>query len=246
MCGRYASSANPDDLVEEFQVDDVDPAVIAAAASADFNVAPTKDVFAVLERVHDDTIVRRLRFVRWGLVPSWAKDLSIGNRMINARAESLAEKPAYRRAFSRRRCILPADGYYEWRAAAAKGARKQPFFIRRRDGQRLAMAGIYEIWRNAEVAEDAAGAFVWSASIITRPANPDTEFIHDRMPALLREDEWSWWLDPSAGDGQLPEPTAVGVLEAYPVSTAVNNVRNNGADLLRPLPPDEALGPDGH
>jgi putative SOS response-associated peptidase YedK len=246
VCGRYASSANPDDLVEEFEVDDVDPTVSARATSPDFNVAPTKDVFAVLERVHDDTLVRRLRLVRWGLVPSWAKDLAIGNRMINARAESLTEKPAYRRAFSRRRCILPADGYYEWRASPVKGGRKQPFFIQRRDGQRLAMAGIYEIWRNAEVPEDAEGAFVWSASIITRPANADTEYIHDRMPALLREDEWSWWLDPRADAVELPAPTAAGVLEAYPVSTAVNNVRNNGAELLRALPPEEVIGADGH
>jgi putative SOS response-associated peptidase YedK len=244
VCGRYASSANPDDLVAEFEVDEVDPAVTARSPE-DFNVAPTKDVLAVLERAHDDGVVRRLRLVRWGLVPSWAKDLAIGNRMINARAESLTEKPAYRRAFARRRCILPADGYYEWRAPAAKGGRKQPFFIRRRDGQQLAMAGIYEIWRNPEVPEDAEGAFVWSASIVTRPANPDTEFIHDRMPALLREDEWSWWLDPGDADVRVPDPTANGVLEAYPVSTAVNNVRNNGAELLLPLLPEEVLPTDG-
>ena len=156
MCGRYAASRDPDDLVEEFEVDRpperrLDP---------DYNVAPTKPVYAVLERVPRDqpgaAAERLLAVVRWGLVPSWAKDPGIGSRLINARVETVAEKPAFRRAFARRRCLLPADGYYEWytpedpAAPRGKGGRplKQPFFITSGDGSSLAMAGLYELWRD--------------------------------------------------------------------------------------------------
>ena len=157
MCGRYASSRTPEQLLEEF---DVAADRLAEPLAADFNVAPTKEVYAVLDRPprgEDDQDgpaagpERQLRALRWGLVPSWAKDASIGNRMINARMETVAEKPAYRRAFAARRCLLPADGYYEWYATAqltkAGKPRKQPFFIRPTDGGVLAMAGLYEIWR---------------------------------------------------------------------------------------------------
>jgi putative SOS response-associated peptidase YedK len=153
MCGRYASSRKPEDLVEEFEI--VDDRVEKPLAP-DFNVAPTKDVYAVVERPpskeSDDPPERQLRVLRWGLVPSWAKDPSIGNRMINARMETVAEKPAFRRALAARRCLLPADGYYEWYATEQKTKAgkplKQPFFIHPEDGGVMAMAGLYEIWRD--------------------------------------------------------------------------------------------------
>src|SRR3954447_14197015 len=157
MCGRYASSRQPEDLVEEFEITLVPDHV--PRIEADWNVAPTKEVYAVLERppreedgTRAEAPERQLRVLTWGLVPFWSKDPSGASRMINARMETVADKPAYRRAFERRRCLLPADGYYEWYATeqlTAKGKpRKQPFFIRPRDGGTLAMAGLYEIWRD--------------------------------------------------------------------------------------------------
>lgn len=241
MCGRYVVSHTADDLADEFGVDRFD---VKERLEPDFNVAPTKDVYAVLTRSNrdepDETPSRRLRTLRWGLVPSWAKELAIGNKMINARVETAHEKPAFRRAFTRRRCLLPADGFYEWRGET-KG-KKQPFFIHPREGV-LAMAGLYEIWRDPSKADDDPDAFVWSATILTTDATDDVGQIHDRMPMLVTPDNFAAWLDPDNTDkDQLHEllaPAVPGVLAAYLVSTQVNNVRNNGAHLIDPLPPDD-------
>jgi putative SOS response-associated peptidase YedK len=245
MCGRYASSRKPQDLVEEFEVDRV---VSEPALEPDYNVAPTKEVYAVLDRAPRDAppdtpAERRLTTVVWGLIPSWAKDRSIGSRLINARVETLAEKPAFRRAFGNRRCLLPADGYFEWYATQQRNARgkplKQPFFITPSDGSVLAMAGLYEIWRDASIAEDEPGAFVWSATVITTTAEDAVGQIHDRMPMLVERSRYDSWLDPTLNDAeQLAEilvPAAPGRLTAYPVSKAVNSVKNNGAELVAPL-----------
>lgn len=254
MCGRYASSRRPDDLVEEFEV--LSPRVPAALA-ADYNVAPTKEVYAVLERPprHADDGAqeqpeRQLRVLTWGLVPSWAKDPSIGNRMINARVETVTEKPAFRKAFAARRCLLPADGYFEWyptsRLTRAGKPAKQPFFIRPRDHGVLAMAGLYEIWRDPARGDDDPDRFRWTCTVLTTEAEDDLGHIHDRMPLMVDRDRWSAWLDPRPGDGEprdLLRPAAPGRLEAYPVATLVSNVRNNGPELVEPLPLDE-LGPD--
>lgn len=246
MCGRYASSRKPEDLVEEFEVD----SVATPALEPSFNVAPTDRVYAVLERRRRDdpdpaaSTTRRLSGVVWGLVPSWAKDRSIGSRLINARVETLAEKPAFRKAFASRRCLLPADGYFEWYPTEAVGPRgkpvKQPFFITPRDGKVLAMAGLYEIWRNPNVSDDdESDAFVWSATVITTTAEDALGHIHDRMPMLVEPDRYGAWLDPhlTATDElrQLLVPAAPGRLTAYPVSTAVSDVRNNGPELVAPL-----------
>ena len=213
----------------------------------DYNVAPTKDVYAVLSRPpskdRSADPVRRLRTLTWGLVPSWAKDPSIGNRMINARVETVAEKPAYRKAFAARRCLLPADGYYEWYQTQQRNARgkpiKQPFFIRPADGSVLAMAGLYEIWRDPSRERDDDLAFRWTCTIITTRAEDDLGHIHDRMPMLVEPGQFATWLDPRVSDtaelNRLLVPAAPGRLEAYPVSTAVNNVKNNGRELLDPL-----------
>jgi putative SOS response-associated peptidase YedK len=248
MCGRYASSRRPQDLVEEFEV--VEDKV-AEPLAPDFNVAPTKQVYAVVERtpsdVHDgdeeDAAPRRqLRTLRWGLVPSWAKDPAIGNRMINARMETVAEKPAFRRAFASRRCLLPADGYYEWYPTSETGASgkplKQPFFIRPKDGGILAMAGLYEIWRDPTRDEDDPEAFRWTCTVITTEAEDEVGMIHDRMPLMVERERWGPWLDPrQAKDALLGllTPAAPGALEAFPVSAAVGNVRNNGPELVEPL-----------
>lgn len=236
MCGRYASSRPPELIAEKFDVAEVK----TESLKENFNVAPTTKVYAVLERSTDeDEVQRQLRALRWGLVPSWAKDVKIGNRMINARAESVAEKPAYRRALAKRRCLIPADGYYEWLAQA--GRPKQPFFIRRRDGEQLAIAGLYELWRDKDAGDDAE--WLWSCTIITTDANSATEHIHDRMPVVLSPKNWGPWLDPANSDtdrlAKLLVPAPAKDFEAFPVSTQVNNVRNNGPHLLDPIPADE-------
>ena len=243
MCGRYASSRKPEDLVEEFRIDEV---ATKETLQADYNVAPTKQVHAVLDRPgrdQDPTPQRQLRAVRWGLVPFWAKDPGIGNKMINARMETVHEKPAYRQAFARRRCLLPADGYYEWyptsqRTKAGKPV-KQPFFVRPTDGGVLAMAGLYEIWRDPAREEDDPARFLWTCTVLTTSAEDAVGHIHDRMPLFVEPERYDAWLGSQQADPDslrdLLVPAAPGRLEAYPVSTQVNNVRNNGADLLEPL-----------
>jgi putative SOS response-associated peptidase YedK len=251
MCGRYASSSRPEDLIEEFAV--VDNRV-PEPLRADYNVAPTKEVYAVVERPPSKEASgdreagappqRQLRAFTWGLIPSWAKDPKIGSRMINARMETVAEKPAFRRAFSSRRCLLPADGYYEWYPTSQLGKSgkplKQPFFIRPKDHGVLAMAGLYEIWRDPEKAEDDPDRFRWTCTVITTDAEDDVGHIHDRMPLMVEKDRWSAWLDPTRKEKDdllaLLVPAAPGMLEAYPVSKAVSNVRNNGPELMEPLP----------
>jgi putative SOS response-associated peptidase YedK len=250
MCGRYATARGRQEMIDAFDVerDTTD------ALEPDYNVAPTKPVPVILTRD-----VRELHLARWGLVPSWSKDASIGSRMINARVETAHEKPAFRRAFARRRCLLPADGYYEWYAREEGG--KQPFFIRPSDGSMLAMAGLYEIWRPA--GEDRRGGPVgadreagrdgpvgaptgapeeeWllTCTVLTTEATDDVGRIHDRMPMLVEPERFDAWLDPAltAPDDvrSLLVPAAAGSLGAYPVSTAVNKVRNNGPELVKPL-----------
>ncbi|MCD4526550.1 SOS response-associated peptidase [Nocardioides sp. cx-173] len=249
MCGRYASSRKPEDLIEEFEVVE---SRVDKVLEPDYNVAPTKEVYAVVERPpsreSDEPPQRQLRVLKWGLVPSWAKDPAIGSRMINARMETVAEKPAYKRAFAKRRCLLPADGYFEWYPTSqltAKGKpRKQPFFIRPQDGGTLAMAGLYEIWRDPTRDDDDPERFRWTCTVITTQAEDSLGHIHDRMPMMVEPDRWSSWLDPTAPSDSLLDllvPAAPGRLEAFPVSTLVSNVRNNGPELVTPLPLDEAL-----
>ncbi len=244
MCGRYASSRRPDDLLEEFEVAE---SHVQEALPPDYNVAPTKDVYAVVERPPSrdspEPPRRQLRVLRWGLVPSWAKDPSIGSRMINARMETVAEKPAFRKAFASRRCLLPADGYFEWYETSelTKAGKpvKQPFFIRPHDHGTLAMAGLYEIWRDPTRPDDDPERFRWTCTVITTEAEDSVGRIHDRMPLMVEAERWGPWLDPrTAADDVLGllVPAAPGRLEAYPVSKAVGNVRNNGPELIEPLP----------
>jgi putative SOS response-associated peptidase YedK len=271
MCGRYASSRRPEDLAEEFEIDRTTlTETVTEPLVPDYNVAPTKEVYAVVERPSaraepaadsrrtaeegEPLGQRQLRVLRWGLVPFWAKDPSIGNRMVNARMETVGEKPAFRQAFAKRRCLIPADGYFEWypteqRTKAGKPL-KQPFFIRPKDGSVLAMAGLYEIWRDPTRDDDDPQRFRWTCTVLTTSAEDDLGRIHDRMPLLVEPERYSAWLDPTRNDPdglrELLVPAAPGRLEAYPVSTDVNSVRNNGPQLVDPIPLQTEEGlPDG-
>jgi len=265
MCGRYASSSRPEDLVEEFDVEqdrtgDWVRSILVTpqsppAGEPDFNVAPTKAAPVVLTRAPrgeaDAEPRRQLRLLTWGLVPSWSQDLKVGLRMTNARAESLLEKSSFVRAAAFRRCLVPADGWYEWQksptAVDAKGKpRKQPFFVRRSDGAPMAMAGLYEFWRDSSLADDDRDAWLTTYSIITTRAEPGLDRLHDRQPLVLESADWADWLDPSANDltrvkAHL-EFSSPGRFDAYPVSTAVNSSRNNGPQLLAPLGRSDLVG----
>ena len=244
MCGRYAASRSPDDLVEEFELVELPEEVVPAS----YNVAPTDPVYAVVERSPrgepDAAAVRQLRTVRWGLVPSWAKDTSIGSRLINARVETVADKPAFRKAFAKRRALLPADGYFEW--YGEERGKKQPFFICPADGGVLAMAGLYEFWRDPDKTEDDPDAWLTTCTVITTSAPDDLGRIHDRTPMLVEKARYAEWLDPSVGDldalKSLLVPAAPGLLSAFPVSKEVGNVRNNGAHLIEPVRIEDGSG----
>jgi putative SOS response-associated peptidase YedK len=190
-----------------------------------------------------ETPTRQLRVVTWGLVPSWAKDRSIGAKMINARVESVPSKPAFRKAFAKRRCLVPAEGWYEWRTVdTPDGPRKQPMYMTPQDGRVLAFAGLYEFWSPPQPADDdRKPATLTTCAIITAPAAGALAEIHDRMPLLLPRDAWRRWLDPRVADPtdllrSWDEVTGEH-LELRPVSPAVNKVDNNGPELLEPVEP---------
>ena len=220
MCGRYASSRPVDDLLVHFDVEEPPEEVLPPS----WNVAPTDPVYVVLER----HVRRSLRVVRWGLVPSWATDPKVGARFINARRETVADKPAFRTAYARRRCLVPADGYYEWQRT---GTGKQPWFLRSRSGEPLSMAGLYEVWRGPD------DRLLWTCTVLTTEAADDSGDIHDRTPLLVARSDWARWLDPERTDpgNDLLVPGTPGVLDAWPVGAAVGNVRNNGPELVAPV-----------
>lgn len=236
MCGRYVSAAPVEDLAKYFSA-----TMPEQALEANFNVAPTTQVYAV--RANDGD--RSMAAMRWGLVPFWAKDLKIGSRMINARSETAAEKPAFRRAFTKRRCLLPADGFYEWQKIEGQKA-KQPFFIHRVDEEPLVFAGLYEFWhpKDADGNEVEDADVVVSCTILTTAANETMAPVHDRMPVLLPPGVWDDWLDPASDldfVSSLMVPAPEALLTMYPVSTAVNSVRNNGTELVEPMQRAEEL-----
>ncbi len=244
MCGRYAASRDAEDLMVEFETVDATDGVSLAA---DFNVAPTKPVPAVVTRrprgaEPDADPVRQLRVVQWGLVPSWAKDPSIGSRLINARAETVADKPAFRRALAARRCLLPADGWYEWRRRT-DAAGKQPYFMTPHDGSGLALAGLYEFWSPAD--DDGADVLVTCTVVTTAAVGPLVE-IHDRMPLFLGQGDWATWLDPARQEVpdllEPPSEALVDTLELRAIGREVGSVDNNGPELAEPLTGAQAAG----
>ena len=224
MCGRFALNVSAEDLSRLFGiapegVPDLGPR---------FNIAPTQPVLAIRQPAEGP---RAADLLRWGLVPGWARDPGMGSRMINARAESAADRPAFRAALRRRRCIVPASGFYEWRA---EGGGKQPYFIHRPQGELLAIAGLWERWR-AQDGED-----LDTCALLTTAANPDVSALHDRMPVLLQPGDFERWLDPTLSDPQLLadllQPAAIGSLVWHPVGRRVNRAGEEGPDLVHPLP----------
>jgi putative SOS response-associated peptidase YedK len=279
MCGRYAATANPDELVEEFEIDDNRTAergrsVMAnpqspPPATPDFNMAPSKQAPVVLTRAPrsvdqaatssaatrsgaEPAPTRQLRLLTWGLVPAWAKETKVGMRMINARAEGVLDSNAFGKAAASRRCLVPAQGWYEWQkspvATDAKGKpRKQPFFIHRADGAPVAMAGLYEFWRDRAIADpEDPEAWLTTFTIITTDADPGLDRIHDRQPLVLERADWERWLDPNLKDPNeirsMLEFSRPGRFEAYPISTAVNGTSSNGPQLLEPILESELAG----
>jgi putative SOS response-associated peptidase YedK len=241
MCGRYVASTPSDVLADYLDADEVR----SELPPANWNVAPTDPVAAVVNRGGQ----RLLGPMSWGLVPSWATDRTGAARMINARAETLATKPAFRSAFSRRRCLIPADGFYEWERRS--GGPKRPWFIHRADGAPMVFAGIWEAWRPPEQrrpkptpgqprdeAKDDRPPPLRTCSIITTTANADLTALHDRMPVLIDPVDWADWLDPDNDDidqlGRLLGPADQRLLDRYPVATLVNRVANNGPELIEP------------
>jgi putative SOS response-associated peptidase YedK len=220
MCGRFTLRSKAADVAKAFgllEVPDVPPR---------FNIAPTQGVPIV--RVGDDGN-RGLSFAHWGLIPSWAEDPAIGNRMINARADTVATKPSFRTAYKKRRCLLVADGFYEWQKT---GAKKQPYYIRLKDDGPFAFAGLWERWKRDDKA-------IESCTIITTDANELMQPIHDRMPVILQPDAYELWLDPAVQEPErlqpLLRPFAAGEMAAYPVSTVVNSPRNERAECVEKL-----------
>jgi putative SOS response-associated peptidase YedK len=219
MCGRFVAAADPDHLADLFDVADRRTDELPAS----WNVAPTMPVYAIAE--HD--AARHLVSFQWGLVPTWADDPKGGARMINARMESVAEKPAYRTALQRRRCIIPADGFYEWHT---DDAGKTAYYIHRADGRPLAFAGLWEGWKRPD------GTWLRTCTIITGAAHDRLAVLHPRMPIVLPSDVWAPWLDrderrPAAALSMLSRPD-VEPLVWHPVSDQVNNVRNDHPELI--------------
>jgi putative SOS response-associated peptidase YedK len=228
MCGRYASSRRPEDLTVEFAAaDETGDALLPA----DYNVAPTKPVHAVL--VRDDR--RRLEVLHWGLVPWWADDPAVGSRLINARAETIGERPAFRGAYERRRCLVPADGWYEW-ALRPDGPGRRPYFLTDPAGALLAFAGVYEEWGNGPDR-------LRTCAIVTTAATGPLTAVHERMPLVLERAAWQRWLDPALPDPAdlLAPASSVAIrLEVRPVGPAVGDVRNNGPELTAAARPEPA------
>ncbi|HJV64919.1 MAG TPA: SOS response-associated peptidase [Geomonas sp.] len=221
MCGRFAFDLSIDMLIELFGLTAQFP------VTASFNVAPTQLVAVVRPAPAGGN---RLDLLQWGLIPSWAKDRAIGSRMINARCETAGEKPAFRRLLNARRCVVPASGFFEWRS---EGKRKMPLYITLRSRAPLLLAGLWDCWRSPE------GELVDSCTIVTTAANSLLNPVHDRMPVILDPEHARSWLDPQRAEAgfllDLCRPYPAELMQMYPVSPLVNSVRNNGADLVRPL-----------
>jgi putative SOS response-associated peptidase YedK len=222
MCGRFTLTADPADLQEAFFWVNFGNAEITPR----FNIAPTQGIAVVANDGKNN-----LDFFTWGLVPFWAKDPSIGSRMINARAETLSEKPSFRNAYKHRRCLILADGFYEWQPAPDKKS-KTPLFIRLKDAQPFAFAGIWEEWNSTD------GSQIFSTAIITTEPNELMKPIHNRMPVILPPEVYSTWLKPEEADPKqldpLLKPYDSSKMIAYPVSRLVNNPNNNSPDCIRP------------
>lgn len=222
MCGRFTLSSSPEAVAELFELAE------AVSLPPRYNIAPTQTVPAIVQSAAQPE--RRLQMLRWGLIPPWANDATIGSRMINARAETVASKPSFRSAFRRRRCLIVADGFYEWQKVQ-RG--KQPFHIRMCDKSPFAFAGLWEHWENAE------GDSIDSCTIITIEPNDLLAPLHDRMPVILPPCDYAAWLDPNAHETEvllrMLSPFPASEMTAYPVSTRVNSPVNDSSECIAPL-----------
>lgn len=228
MCGRYTLQVSPETLAAQLELDQV-PDLVPR-----YNIAPTQNAPVVRLSLPEEA--RALTMMRWGLVPFWTKDPKIGNRMINARSETAASKPAFRAAFAKRRCIVPADGFYEWRKSSEG---KQPYRIVVDDGVPFAMAGLWESWRPEDAGEEAEPLL--SYTILTTTPNDKIAALHDRMPVILAAEEIDRWLDPAAGDkdalSALLDAFPAERMSAYPVSRTVNSPANDVPGCIEPTGP---------
>lgn len=220
MCGRFTLRSPAADVARYFDLAEI------PLLEPRYNIAPTQAVAVVRA---DATARRRLDRLVWGLVPSWASDPAIGTRLINARAETVADKPAFRQAFRQRRCLVVADGFYEWQGA---GRQKQPYYLTAAGGGPFALAGLWEQWQRD-------GQTIGSCTIITTAANDCVQQVHDRMPVILAPDAWPRWLDPGVNEPEwvqpLLKPCPAETLVAFPVSTAVNRATHDQSDCIEPL-----------
>lgn len=243
MCGRFVSTSAPDDLARYFAAN-LAPTV-TVPGGPNYNVAPTAEIFVVRQREQQ----RWLNRCRWGLVPPWSKDASGGARLINARAETVAVKSSFRAAFQQRRCLVPADGFYEWTTVPGH-KKRQPWYIHRPDGELYAFAGLWERWRDPghrdQENPDSADGWLRTCCIITAAANDKMARLHDRMPVVLAPTAWAQWLDPAEQDPErlsaLLQPTPASLVAFHPVAVQVNSARAEGPGLIAPI---EDLDPDG-
>lgn len=217
MCGRFTQRQPAAKIKKEFGVEE------ALEVEASYNIAPTQNILGVRQTPDG----REMSFLKWGLIPSWAKDSSMGAKLINARSETITEKPSFREAFKRRRCIIPADGFYEWQRT---GGRKQPFFFHFRDDRLFGFAGLWDRWKSED------GELIESCTILTTDANEALRPVHDRMPMILHPETYELWLDDDPRKSSLREellrPFPASEMEGYPVNASINSPRNQGAGLI--------------
>lgn len=220
MCGRFILTCPGRNLAEHFRLLE-EPSLIPR-----YNIAPTEEIAAI--RLDPDSNGKRLTSLKWGLVPFWAKDTSIGASLINARSETLSQKPAFRAAFKSRRCLIPANGFYEWMKTKE---RKQPYLIQLADRGLFAFAGLWEHW------EDQGNVFLESCTIITTEANDLLRPIHDRMPVIISRKDYDSWLSPEASGRKLFQPYPSGEMICFPVNPKMNRASYDNPDCIVPLPP---------
>jgi putative SOS response-associated peptidase YedK len=219
LCGRFTLYATNEELEKRFQVS------LDGPFEKSYNIAPTQMVLGIVSNQGE----RQVAFFRWGLIPFWAKDAKMGHRMINARAETVHEKPSFRRLLQRKRCLIPSDGFFEWKQTASG---KQPYYIHLKEGSLFSFAGLWDTWKDGDQE-------IHSCTIITTQANELMKSLHHRMPVIFEPEQEEIWLDRSIGDAEalqsLLTPLADQKLEAYPVSARVNSPKNNHAELLQPI-----------
>jgi putative SOS response-associated peptidase YedK len=221
MCGRFTLTASVDQLIDRF---DIEYFLEQEDFQPSYNIAPSQSVVAVI----NNGLHNKMGYLRWGLIPPWAKDMSIGHKMINARSETLLEKPSFRTAYKKKRCLIIADSFYEWKRLDEK--RKIPMRIKLKSEGLFAMAGLWESWQSPD------GKSIFSCTVITTTPNKLVEGIHDRMPVILRPEDERTWIDPSINDTRILEPLMAPLdekfMEVYEVTSLVNSPKNNSIELI--------------